>query len=112
LFLLVLIQASTCRSSSPSPGSRHLAQFWSLIHDLDNRAHPALAGVAALSSGCPRTTAVLRLVRSVDRSVVLSGVLLDVLPHLLDGSVQRTVSLLLSRDKVVSIVRRLVRFTS
>jgi hypothetical protein len=52
----------------------------------------------------PHARAVLRCVCCIHAAVVLNGVLLDVLPHLLDGSVERLVCLFLRRDEVVGVV--------
>jgi hypothetical protein len=56
----------------------------------------------------PCASAILRRVRRIDALVVLRRVLLDLLPHLLDGAVERLVRLLLRVDEVVRVVCGLV----
>lgn len=74
---------------------------WFVVHLVRNRR------------GQPGSSAVTRLVSGVDTAVVLSSMVLDVLPHLLDRHVQVVVGLLLLlRCEVVGIVSRLVGYAA
>jgi hypothetical protein len=56
----------------------------------------------------PDTRAITCAIRRVNTPVVLLSVLLDVLPHLLDGHVERVVRLVLLVDEVVRVVSGLM----
>jgi hypothetical protein len=56
----------------------------------------------------PRTSAILRCISRINALVVLTRMVLDLLPHLLDGAVERLVRLVLRVDEVVRVVCGLV----
>jgi hypothetical protein len=56
----------------------------------------------------PHTRAILRAIRRIHTPVVLLGMLLDVLPHLLDAEVELVVRLRLLVDEVVRVVGGIV----
>lgn len=63
-------------------------------------------------SSDPGTGAVACFVGGVDTAVVLSSVVLEILPHLLDGAVEALVGLLLLGSEVMSFVCGFVRLAS
>ena len=77
-------------------------------HLLNNTPTPRLRPIHSFTPHNPRATAIRRVIRRIHRLVVLDRVVLDFLPHLLDGAVERLVCLVLHRDEVVRVVRGFV----
>ena len=64
----------------------------------------SIAQITALVTHRPHSCAILCHVRGIHTSVVLCSVLLDILPHLLDGQVELVLRLLLLLHEVVRVV--------
>jgi hypothetical protein len=107
-FVSLVLEKHFCRSSSSSSLSSS-SSFVLVSNLVCSLSAPRASGLVAQR---PHTRTVRCIIRRVNTPVMLLGMLLNVLPHLLDGQVERVMRLVLLVDEVVRVVCGLMGYAA